>query len=90
MCSSFPEYLKLSSKPDWICPSRNNIKNGNGDCVNQTGLQKDCTTGCVNVRCTTFPEVSTDGVHVLLIYCVCINILHILVEQLYFPADICA
>jgi len=51
-----------------------------GDCVNQTGLQKDCTAGCVNVRCRTFPEVSTDGVHVLLIYCIFINILHILVE----------
>jgi len=32
------------------------------------------------VRCTTFPEVSTDGVHVLSIYCLFINTLHILVE----------
>jgi hypothetical protein len=35
-----------------------------------------------------FPEVSTDGVHVLSIYCLFINTLHILVERLYFPADI--
>lgn len=59
-----------------------------GDSVNQTGLHKDCTTGCVNVRCTAFPEVSTDGAYVLLIYCIFINILHILVERLYFPTDI--
>lgn len=41
------------------------------------------------MRCTTFPAVSTDGAHVLLIYCIFINILHIAVERLYFSADIC-
>jgi hypothetical protein len=34
-----------------------------GDGVNQTGLQKDCTTGCVNVMCTMLPEVSTGGAY---------------------------